>query len=160
VIFGGFTQAGAADNRFYASVRFPIKFCATSSPLAVFFATKALNTLGDTMMTKKTLIILATIVAFAGSTSARMPKPRKEAGQPVEWKDVPAAVQGTINSNAAGGKIVGVTKDTKKGAPIYRAEVKQTDGKMVKISVTDAGKLIKAKPDDAKNRKHKPLFGS
>ena len=46
------------------------------------------------------------------------------------------------------------------GVVFYCAEVKNGDGKWIKIYVNDAGVLLKTEPDNARNkRKHKPLFG-
>jgi urease gamma subunit len=106
----------------------------------------------------KTLLMITALAALSGSAFA---KTKKAAGIKVNWKEVPAAVQTTIQSNAAGGKVVEVNKQTANGALFYYAEVKGTDHKWTTVYVTDAGALIKVEPDKARNkRKHKPLFGS
>ena len=107
----------------------------------------------------KTLLTIAALAALSGSTFAK--DHTKKTGVTVNWKDLPAAVQATIQSNAAGGKVVEVDKETANGALFYCAEVKGTDRKWIKVYVTDTGTLIKVEPDKARNnRKHKPLFGS
>jgi hypothetical protein len=85
----------------------------------------------------------------------------KPTGIIVPWKDVPAPIQATMKSNAGGGKVKEVQKETAaNGVVVYWAEVKGTDGKWTKIYVNDAGVLLKTEPDNARNkRKHKPLFG-
>ena len=67
----------------------------------------------------------------------------------VKLADCPAAVQQTINDNAAGGEILEIEKETKKdGSVVYEAEVKKSDGKKIEIKVAADGKLIKVEADD------------
>ena len=107
----------------------------------------------------KTLRLIIALAALPGLAFAGDHK-KKSTGVQVYWKDVPAAVQTTIQSNAAGGKVVEVDKDTVNGVFFYYAEVKGTDRKWTKIYVTESGALMKVEPDNARNkRKHKPLFG-
>jgi hypothetical protein len=107
----------------------------------------------------KTLLTIVALAALPGSAFAKDKK--AAAGARVNWKDVPAAVQTTIQSSAAGGKVVEVDKATKNGVLFYYAEVKGTDGKWTKVYVTDTGTLMKVEDDKPRNnRKHKPLFGS
>lgn len=110
--------------------------------------------------TVKILLTITVLAALTGSAFAK-DHTKKTPGVRVSWKNVPAAVQTTIQSNAAGGKVVEVKKETANGVFFYCAEVKGTDRKWTTIYVTDTGTLIKAEPDNARNnRKHKPLFGS
>jgi hypothetical protein len=110
--------------------------------------------------TTKTLLTITVLAALPGSAFAK-DHAKKATGVRVKWKDVPAAVQTTIQSNAAGGNVVEVDKGTTNGVLFYYAEVKGTDRKWMKVYVTDTGTLIKAEADKARNnRKHKPLFGS
>jgi hypothetical protein len=109
--------------------------------------------------TDKTLLTIIALGALSGSAFAKDHK-KNTTGVRVGWKDVPAAIQTTIQSNAAGGKVTEVEKDTANGVPFYCAEVKGTDRKWTKVYVTDNGTLMKVEPDNARNnRKHKPLFG-
>lgn len=109
--------------------------------------------------TARTLLTITALAALAGSAFAKDHK-KKSAGVRVSWKDVPAAVQTTIQSNATGGKVEKVDKETANGVFFYNAEVKGTDRKWMKVYVTDNGTLMKVEPDNARNnRKHKPLFG-
>jgi uncharacterized membrane protein YkoI len=106
------------------------------------------------------ILLTITALALPGSAFAKEHK-KKAAGVRVSRKDVPAAVQTTIQSNAAGGKVTEVDKETVNGVPFYYAEVKGTDRKWMKVYVTETGTLMKVEPDKARNnRKHKPLFGS
>ena len=108
--------------------------------------------------TLKTLLIIPVIAALSSSAFAKHDK--KPAGVRVNWKDVPVAVQATIQTGAAGGKITETFKETSKGVTFYNSEVKGTDGQWTKVFVTETGALIKVEPDNARNkRKHKPLFG-
>jgi hypothetical protein len=108
-----------------------------------------------TARTLLTIALLAALPIFAFA------KGKKPPGTKVSWKEVPAAVQTTIQSNAAGGKVAEVTKETINGVLWYTAEVKGTDGTWTKVYVTEAGTLMKVEPDKARNkRKHKPLFGN
>jgi hypothetical protein len=105
----------------------------------------------------KTLFILAALAALPGTMFAKTKKP---AGTRVSWKDVPTAVQTTIQSSAPGGKVAEVEKATTNGVLFYLAEVKGLDHQWSKVYVTEAGALMKVEPDKARNkRKHKPLFG-
>jgi hypothetical protein len=104
--------------------------------------------------------IVLTIALLAALPDLAFAKGKKPPGLRVSWKDVPTAVQTTIQSNAAGGKVTEVNKETVNGVLYYYGEVKGTDGKWSKVCVTDTGTLVKVEPDNARNkRKHKPLFG-
>ncbi|HEY2615362.1 MAG TPA: hypothetical protein VGI42_06600, partial [Chthoniobacterales bacterium] len=101
----------------------------------------------------------AALAAFPGFAFANDHK--KPPGALVSWKEVPPAVQTTIQTNAAGGKVVEVNKQTGNTGLFYLAEVKGTDRKWTKVYVSDTGTLMKVEPDNARNkRKHKPIFGS
>ncbi|MEY2518870.1 MAG: hypothetical protein QOF24_629 [Verrucomicrobiota bacterium] len=100
------------------------------------------------------------ILALTLFSSPAFAKAPKAPGAIVKWKDIPAAVQATIQTSAAGGKVENVQKIAINGVFIYCAEVKAADGKWTKVYTTDAGALMKTEPDNARNkRKHKPLFG-
>lgn len=104
--------------------------------------------------------ILLTITLSAALASSGFAKAKKMHGVMVSWKELPAAVQATIQSNAAGGKVREAEKVAANGVVYYCAEVKGTDHKWTKVYVTDAGALMKVEADNARNkRKHKPLFG-
>jgi hypothetical protein len=112
-----------------------------------------------TMKMTKMAVTAALLVTLCSSGFAK--HDNKRPNNAVDWKIVPGAVQTTIQNNANGGKVTQVTKELKNGVTVYRAEVKEHDGKMLKVAVTDTGTLLKVKEDTAKNkRKHKPLFGS
>jgi hypothetical protein len=111
------------------------------------------------MTTRKILLVILALLALASPVLAK--NHRKNPGTIVNWKDVPAPIQATIQSSAGAGKVKEVEKDTAaNGMVFYCAEVKGTDGLWTKIYVNAAGALIKTEPDNARNkRKHKPLFG-
>lgn len=103
--------------------------------------------------------VLAVVFMLPGSAFAKDHK-KKPTGVRMNWKDVPAAVQTTIQSNAAGGRVAEVNAETANGVAFYCAEVKGTDHKWTTVYVADTGALLKVEPDKARNkRKHKPLFG-
>jgi hypothetical protein len=105
------------------------------------------------------LLAITALAALPGVAFAKNHE-KKAGGVRVDRKDVPAAVQTTMQSNAAGGKVVEVTRETVNGVLYYYAEVRGTDRKWTKIYVTESGALVKVEPDNARNkRKHKPLFG-
>jgi hypothetical protein len=106
----------------------------------------------------RVFLLVGAFLVIAGPAFAKHSK--KPPGVLVKWQDLSAPVQATIQANAAGGKIKEIEKGTANGVIFYCAEVKGTDGKWSKIYVKEAGDLIRAEPDNARNkRKHKPLFG-
>ena len=110
------------------------------------------------MKTPNTFLVILALLFLGSPAFAKSPK--KPPGDLVRLKDAPAPVQATVQTNAAGGKVKEVYKQTVNGLLIYYAEVKGADGKWSKIYVKEAGDLIKVEPDNARNkRKHKPLFG-
>jgi hypothetical protein len=111
------------------------------------------------MTTPKISLTIALLLALTSPTFAK--KNRKPPGTIVPWKNVPTPIQKTVQSNAGGGKVKEVQKETAaNGVVFYWAEVKGTDGKWTKVYVNDAGVLLRTEPDNARNkRKHKPLFG-
>ena len=110
------------------------------------------------MKTREVLFSAGLLLIVSGSALAKSHP--KAPGMLVKWKDVPAAAQATIETNAAGGKVKEVEKQTANNSIFYCAEVKGTDGKWSKVYVKETGDLIRVEPDNARNkRKHKPLFG-
>ena len=108
-------------------------------------------------LSTKTILIIALLAALPSLAFA---KEKKSHGLMVSWKEVPAAVQTTIQNNLAGGKVKEVNKETVNGVLYYYAEVKGADSKWSKICVKDTGEFVKVEPDNARNKsKHKPLFG-
>jgi hypothetical protein len=108
--------------------------------------------------TRKIFFLLVSLVSLSDVALAK--SHRKSPGVSVSWRDVPGPVQTTVQSNAAGGKVKEVEKETANGVVVYCVEVKGTDGKWSKVYVNDSGAFLKVEPDNARNkRKHKPLFG-
>lgn len=94
------------------------------------------------------LIRVATIILLtAGLSSSAFAKGRG-VREKVDWKDVPAAVQTTIQENAAGGTIRSIEKRTRRGEVTYTADVKGTDGKRSEIEVSSSGKLLEIEEVD------------
>lgn len=98
------------------------------------------------------------IIAFRYVTRLNVRSRPKKTGEEVSWRDVPAAAQATMQQNAGGAKVARITNQTKNGTLIYSAEVKERDGKLNRVVVTDAGKLLGVKEEKSKH-KHRPLFG-
>ena len=110
------------------------------------------------MSSIRLLLALIFVAVLAGSAIAKKNQP--PAGLIVPWKQVPGAVQSTIQTAANGGKVKETRKLTVNAAIVYCAEVKGPDGQWSKVYVNESGALLKAEPDKARNkRKHKPLFG-
>jgi hypothetical protein len=108
--------------------------------------------------TQRLVLVIAALFVFCDSAFAK--KQRQPVGTVVKWKEVPTAIQQTVQTNANGGKVTEVRQQTVNGIVLYCAEVKGTDGKWSKIYVKDGGALLRTEPDNARNkRKHKPLFG-
>ena len=75
------------------------------------------------------------------------------AGTPVKWENVPAAVRATILANGGNaGQPVDVENGKKNGQAIYEASVKNKDGNVADLVVTEDGKLAETKHDDAADR--------
>ena len=88
------------------------------------------------------------VAVVAVTMALALPAFAKE--EDVKLSDCPAAVQKTIQDNAAGGTIGDIEKETKKdGSVVYEADVKKSDGSKIEIKVAADGKLIKVgKADD------------
>jgi hypothetical protein len=72
------------------------------------------------------------------------------AGQAIKWEEVPAPVRATILANGgASGQSVDKESETKDGKAIYEAGVKGKDGNISDLNITEDGKLIETKHDDA-----------
>jgi hypothetical protein len=72
------------------------------------------------------------------------------AGKPVKWQDLPAPVRATILANGGKeGQAVDLENGKKGGKAIYEASVKDKDGNLADLVVTEDGKLIETKHDDA-----------
>src|SRR5882757_5220276 len=90
---------------------------------------------------------LVTVLALA-CTGA----PNCFAGQARKWTEVPEAVRATILAN--GGKAGAVDKESEKigGKAVYEAVGKDKTGKEVDLVVTEDGKLVMTKDDDAADK--------
>jgi hypothetical protein len=75
------------------------------------------------------------------------------AGMPQKWDDLPRAVRDTVVAN--GGK-PGMTVDRESGKidgmAVYEAGIKGKDGNIIDLVITEDGKLVKIKTDDAADK--------
>jgi hypothetical protein len=93
------------------------------------------------------------IAAFAAALVAGLGLcARSLAGQSQKWERVPEAVRATILAN--GGKVGAVDKESEKidGKGVYEAVGKDKSGKEVDLVITEDGKLVMFKDDDAADR--------
>ena len=110
------------------------------------------------MKTAPIFLVIAALLLLAKPAFAK--KQRPQAGVLVKWKEVPAAVQTAVQTNAGDAKVKEVRKEGANGIVFYCVEVKASDGKWSKVYVKEDGTLMRTEPDNARNkRKHKPLFG-
>ena len=92
------------------------------------------------MQTKKALLMalpLFAVIAFATPSYALFEKEVK-----VQWSDVPAVVQKTINAQLNGGKVDEVEKEAKGKTAVYEAKVDTKENGTLKLKVEESGKLI------------------
>ena len=72
------------------------------------------------------------------------------AGTELKWADVPEAVRATVLANGGTvGQTVDKENEKKDGLAIYEAGVKNKDGNIADLVVTEDGKLVQTKHDDA-----------
>lgn len=105
---------------------------------------------------KLTRIIKTSLLAFAlagGIATTVLADKNHEKDDVVAWKDVPAAVQTTIKTEAKGGTVIEVEKSSKKGKEVFEAKVKGTDGKTIEIKVAADGKLLKVEAENEDDEK-------
>jgi uncharacterized membrane protein YkoI len=91
--------------------------------------------------------LLALLVCFAVVAASMGDKDKDEQEQQVTLEQLPAAVRATLESEAAGGTITEIVKETKDGAVVYEADVTK-DGKKLEVKIAEDGKLIKSAIDD------------
>ena len=88
---------------------------------------------------------LATVMALGGALTLTA-----RAGHPMKWADLPEAVRATVLAN---GGVAGQTVDREngkiKGLTVYEAGVKDKDGSIADLVITEDGKLVETKHDDA-----------
>jgi len=79
--------------------------------------------------------------------------PNSFAGQTKKWEEVPAAVRKTILAN---GGVAGQPVDRENGKingqAVYEAGIKDKDGSIADLVITEDGRLVKTKHDDAADR--------
>lgn len=97
------------------------------------------------------------MVVSSGLMLAAAVQAHEEKEETVEMKSLPAAVQKTMKDKAAGGEILRIEKETKKGKVVYEAVVKK-NGKEWGIEVDQDGKYLnqhdESKEKGEKHEKH------
>jgi uncharacterized membrane protein YkoI len=92
----------------------------------------------------KTKIIMATVILGITTTATMVyaGDEEKENKQKVEMRDLPAAVQKTIQDNLGGGTVTETVKESEGGRIYYAAEVQKSGSQKVEIKVAEDGNLI------------------
>jgi hypothetical protein len=89
-------------------------------------------------------IIVATAILGIMTTAALVyaGDEENENKQKVEMRDVPAAVQKTIQDNLGGGTVTEAAKETKGDKTYYEAQIQKSGGEKIEIKVAEDGTLI------------------
>ena len=75
------------------------------------------------------------------------------AGHEMKWAEVPAAVRATVLAHGGvAGQAVDRENEKMNGLAIYEAGVKDKDGSIADLVITEDGKLVETKHDDAADR--------
>src|SRR5205823_3707282 len=75
------------------------------------------------------------------------------AGHAMKWSELPEAVRATILANGGvAGQAVDRENGKIKGKTVYEAGVKDKDGSIADLVITEDGKLVETKHDDAADR--------
>jgi hypothetical protein len=92
----------------------------------------------------KTKIILATAILGITTTAPLVYAGAEESEnkQKVAMRDLPAAVQKTIQDNLGGGTVTETAKEIKGDKIYYEAQVQKSGGEKVEIKVAEDGTLI------------------
>ena len=92
----------------------------------------------------KTTIIVATAILGITTTAALVyaGDEENETKQKVEMRDLPAAVQETIQDNLSGGTVTETAKETKGDKTYYEAQIQKSGGEKVEIKVAEDGTLV------------------
>jgi len=92
----------------------------------------------------KTTIIVATAILGITTTAGLVyaGDEENETKQKVEMRDLPAAVQKTIQDNLGGGTVTETAKETKGDKTYYEAQVQKSGGEKVEIQVAEDGTLV------------------
>jgi len=92
----------------------------------------------------KTTIIVATAILGITTTEGLVyaGDQENETKQKVEMRDLPAAVQETIQDNLSGGTVTETAKETKGDKTYYEAQIQKSGGEKVEIKVAEDGTLV------------------
>ena len=96
-------------------------------------------------MKTSTWILAAALVAAIAAGGRWYPVTAAE--EEVRLQDLPPAVRTAIEQQAAGGRIVEIEKETKRGEVLFEAEVMK-GGREIEILVSAAGKVLGQEMDD------------
>ena len=98
----------------------------------------------------KTRIIVATAILGITTTAGLVyaGDEENETKQKVEMRDLPAAVQKTIQDNLGGGTVTETAKETKGDQTYYEAQIQKTGGEKVEIKVAEDGTLVGVGKED------------
>lgn len=95
----------------------------------------------------KTVLGFVLAAALCVSIAAVSMADKDEKEEAVTIEQLPAAVQTTLQAQAAGGTILEIEKETEDGKVVYEAEISK-DGKTVEVEIAEDGTLIKSEVDD------------
>jgi hypothetical protein len=92
----------------------------------------------------KTTIIVATAILGITTTAGLVyaGDEENETKQKVEMRDLPTAVQKTIQDNLSGGTVTETAKETKGDETYYEAQIQKSGGEKVEIKVAEDGALV------------------
>jgi hypothetical protein len=144
---GAWTEVVFNRGRAFAS-------CDQTIPLGTNCTNKASTLLPpNEFSSMKTSKLLIAAVVSSGLMFAATVQAHEEKEETVEMKSLPAVVQKTMKDKAAGGEIVRIEKETKKGKMVYEAVVKK-NGKEWGIEVDQNGKYL-SQHDESKEKGEK-----
>jgi hypothetical protein len=103
---------------------------------------KSLRTFATSLLIL-TLTLAVSSDSFAKGRGGKRDRVREE----VKWEAVPQPVQATITEKAAGGKIIAIEREARRGEVTYEAEVRRANGKVFSIEVAENGKFIAAEEE-------------
>jgi hypothetical protein len=98
----------------------------------------------------KTTIIVATAILGMTTTAGLVyaSDEENETKQKVEMRDLPTAVQKTIQDNLGGRTVTETAKETKGDKTYYEAQVQKSGGEKVEIKVAEDGTLVGVGKDE------------
>src|SRR5438445_11685695 len=86
------------------------------------------------------------VILICAACSAGLPA---FAGKPTKWADLPKPVRDTVLASGGTEGNVDKESETRDGQAVYEAQVKDKDGNVKDLVITQDGKLVETKTDDA-----------